>query len=102
MENKTTVIEEMTTVIKNTWLPINRGDTTIGETRLSEYDAFRLANALYDAGHTKQQNKGTWKLHSTGFGTCSVCNFTQASVYDQDTYQRYCGHCGAKMSLEDN
>lgn len=43
----------------------------------------------------------TWTLNKTGSGTCSNCHFTQANVWDYDNYQRYCGVCGAKMSLED-
>ena len=93
-------LEDMTYIIQNTWLPIMRGADTIGETRIGERDASRIANNLIEAGYRKQ-HEGKWKLGSYGFGTCSACNFTQASVYDQDTYQRYCGCCGAKMSLED-
>ena len=40
-----------------------------------------------------------WKLHDSGSGTCSNCNHTQTGVWDADSYQRYCGVCGAKMSL---
>jgi hypothetical protein len=93
-------LEDMTSIIQNTWLPIMRGQDTVGETHIGERDAIRIANSLIEANYVKQR-EGKWKLGSYGFGTCSVCNFTQASVYDQDTYQRYCGHCGAKMSLED-
>lgn len=87
-------------IIQNTWLPIMSGTDTVGETRIGERDAIRIANNLIEANYVKQ-HEGYWKLGSCGFGTCSVCKFTQSSVYDQDTYQRYCGCCGAKMSLED-
>ena len=40
-----------------------------------------------------------WKLHNNGNGTCSGCNHPQTDVWDVDRYQRYCGVCGAKMSL---
>ena len=40
---------------------------------------------------------GTWKLHSNGSGTCDQCHFTQRAVYDQDSWQRFCGVCGARM-----
>lgn len=46
----------------------------------------------------KQAN---WRLNKSGSGTCSNCHFTQANVWDYDSYQRYCGVCGAKMSMED-
>ena len=40
-----------------------------------------------------------WMLDKYGCGTCSNCNTTQVHVYDRDynTYQKYCGECGAKM-----
>ena len=45
--------------------------------------------------------RAKWKLLNEGRGTCTNCNFTQACVWDYDTHQRYCGCCGAEMSLED-
>ena len=98
MENST--LEELTTIIQNTWLPIMQGQDTVGETYLGERDASRIANQLIEAKYVKQR-EGKWKLYDGGFGTCSACNFTQASVWDFDNYQNYCGHCGAKMSLEE-
>jgi hypothetical protein len=98
MEN--TQLEEMTSIIQNTWLPIMRGQDTVGETHIGERDAIRIATSLIEANYVKQR-EGKWKLGSYGFGTCSECNFTQASIWDYDNYQNYCGHCGAKMSLED-
>lgn len=44
---------------------------------------------------------GRWKLHSNGSGTCDRCHFTQKNVWDYDSFQKYCGVCGAKMDLED-
>jgi hypothetical protein len=93
-------IEDMTYLIQNTWLSIMRGPDIIGETCIGERDAIRIANNLIEANYVKQR-EGKWKLMSSGFGTCSECNFTQASVWDYDNYQNYCGHCGAKMGLED-
>ena len=98
MEN--TQLEEMTYIIQNTWLPIMRGQDTIGETRIGERDAARIANELIEANYVKQR-EGKWKLGGNGSGTCSTCSFTQVSVWDFDSYQNYCGHCGAKMSLEE-
>lgn len=57
-----------------------------------------LASLLYAEGWRKQ-SEGRWKLGSYGFGTCSECNFTQASVWDYDNWQNFCGHCGAKMTI---
>lgn len=48
------------------------------------------------------QKKGYWIFRDGSiYATCSVCHKSQAYVYDQDTYQKYCGCCGAKMSLEE-
>lgn len=48
------------------------------------------------------QKKGHWIFKDGSiYATCSVCNKSQAYVYDQDTYQKYCGCCGAEMSLEE-
>ena len=48
------------------------------------------------------QKKGHWIFRDGSiYATCSVCHKSQAYVYDQDTYQKYCGCCGAKMSLEE-
>lgn len=44
---------------------------------------------------------GKWTLHDDGSGTCSVCNVTQKNVWDMDSWQNFCGHCGADMR-EDN
>jgi hypothetical protein len=46
-------IEEMAKVIQNTYLPINQGNVTVGETRLYSRDAHRLAENLYNAGYRK-------------------------------------------------
>lgn len=43
---------------------------------------------------------GKWELHLDGSGTCNRCNFTSENVWDFDTWQNYCGHCGAKMDGE--
>lgn len=60
-----------------------------------------LANLLVNNGVIVQK-KGHWIFRDRSiYATCSVCNKSQAYVYDQDTYQKYCGCCGAKMSLEE-
>lgn len=40
---------------------------------------------------------GKWKLNKDGSGTCDQCNFTQKNVWDFDSWQNFCGHCGADM-----
>ena len=57
------------------------------------------ATAVVDAGW-RRQIEAEWTLNCDGSGTCSNCHFTQRGVYDQDSYQRYCGCCGAKMKLK--
>lgn len=41
-----------------------------------------------------------WVLHKDGSGTCRNCKRRQLVIWDMDTWQRYCGDCGAKMDLE--
>ena len=55
---------------------------------------------VYDDGWRKQI-EAEWTLNRDGSGTCSNCHFTQRGVYDQDSYQRYCGCCGTKMKLKE-
>ena len=62
-------------------------------------DYLKSAERIYDAGWRKQI-EAEWTLNLDGSGTCGHCHFTQRGVYDQDSYQRYCGCCGAKMKLK--
>lgn len=48
-------IDEMATVIANTYLPVMQGVTTVGEICLGCGDAWRISNALYNAGYRKQE-----------------------------------------------
>lgn len=60
-----------------------------------------LADLLVNNGVILQK-KGHWIFKDGSiYAICSVCNKSQAYVYDQDTYQKYCGCCGARMSLEE-
>ena len=47
------------------------------------------------------KDSGRWILKKGGWGICSKCNFSQSHVWDYDSFQAYCGVCGAKMSLEE-
>ena len=40
---------------------------------------------------------GEWKFNKDGSGTCNQCGITQKNVWDYDSWQNYCGHCGADM-----
>ena len=41
--------------------------------------------------------RGRWEFNKDGSGTCNQCHRTQVAVWDMDTWQNFCGHCGAKM-----
>ena len=95
--------DRMREVIKNTWLPINVGDTTVGETVLRDRDIFRLATALINEGF-RLERKGEWiervekpewlEDDVEVYYECSCCgiyNFGQS---------HYCPGCGAKMIKE--
>ena len=41
---------------------------------------------------------GEWILHNDGSGTCKVCGRHQKNIWDMCAWQKYCGHCGAKMN----
>ena len=43
---------------------------------------------------------GKWILHKDGSGTCDQCHRNQSEVWDMDTWQNFCGHCGADMRGE--
>lgn len=43
--------------------------------------------------------KSEWILNKDGSGTCKRCRRTQMAVWDYDNWQNYCGHCGAKMEV---
>ena len=89
--------DRMREVIKNTWLPINVGDTTVGETCLREGDVFRLATALINEGF-RLERKGTWKTDVYGYWERSVCSECGATF--EGDGGNYCCRCGARM-IED-
>ncbi len=109
-EEKKKIIEvsfdHMRETLKSIWLPINVGDTTIGETYLRDADVFRIATALINEGFLLER-KGEW-VDVPSYGVsgwqregeqvypkyCSVCNDVYSKAYD------YCPHCGAKMTKE--
>jgi predicted Zn-ribbon and HTH transcriptional regulator len=113
----------MREVISNIRLPINVGDTTVGETTLREGDVFRLATALINEGF-RLERIGTWTgvtsrdyAHAEGLPSyatpeerkayldmfshithCSVCGV----MFDnrQVKHWKYCPHCGARITNE--
>ena len=44
--------------------------------------------------------RGKWTLNHDGSGTCSECGITQSAIWDCDSWQNFCGHCGADMRGE--
>ena len=95
--------DRMREVISNTKLPINAGDTTIGETILREGAIFRLATALINEGF-RLEYKGEWieRIETLTWcdddvevyyecSCCGIYNFGQS---------HYCPCCGAKMNKE--
>ena len=86
-------IEEMAKVIHNTWLPINCGNVTVGERRIYEDDARKVANNIYDAGYRKQ-SEGEWKQVYNSFPryVCTSCNH----LFNNKSF-KYCPNCGSKM-----
>ena len=86
--------DRMREIISNTWLPINVGDTTVGETTLRDGDVFRLATALINEGF-RLERKGEWLTDKYGMerSICSICG----AVYEGDG-GNYCRNCGARMT----
>lgn len=52
------------------------------------------------AADVKPVVHGKWTLNRDGSGKCNECGITQKNVWDDDTCQRYCGICGARMDGE--
>ena len=88
--------DRMREVISNTRLPINVGDTTVGETTLLEGDVFRIATALINEGF-RLNRKGEWLTDKYGMerSICSICG----AVFEGDG-GNYCRKCGARMTEE--
>lgn len=40
---------------------------------------------------------GEWILHDNGDGTCNRCGKRQKAIWDYDSWQNFCGNCGADM-----
>ena len=89
--------------IKDTnWYHVNRYGY-LAQGAVNENDALYKAKDVYKvidkilAADVTEVKHGTWKLHLNGSGTCDQCHFTQRGVWDQDSWQRFCGCCGARM-----
>lgn len=102
--NDNDYIEELAQVIHDTWLPINQGTVTVGETRICIEDALKIAENLYYNGYCKRPH-GEWKsdieyydddyseCNTRKIWSCSICGRTER------TKQPYC-NCGAEMDKE--
>lgn len=78
---------------------IRKGLNNPDRSKAYGYDAVEILSEVHymDAADVVEVKHGTWKLHLNGSGTCDQCHFTQRGVYDQDSWQRFCGRCGARM-----
>lgn len=83
-------------------------DHLIGVTVIKYTPAFSLGMGAaaaeiqgLPAADVVEVRHGRWKFGRGGCGTCSECGRTQSGVWDYDTWQNYCGHCGAKMDKEE-
>lgn len=47
----------------------------------------------------KDRPSWKWLDRNGGDATCSKCRFRIHGVYDDDNFDKYCRHCGAKMEL---
>lgn len=63
---------------------------------LAECIALKYSRLLVEAEYIPVVH-GAWLNCNGGNGTCSRCGIRQKVVYDDDSEQHYCGHCGAKM-----
>lgn len=65
------------------------------------YDAIELDGMIKGLEESKTVDAepvlhGRWIYHNVIPATCSVCGFS-CGMYDDDSSDRYCSHCGAKM-----
>lgn len=98
--------DRMREVLSNTHLPINVGDTTVGETYLREGDIFRLATALINEGF-RIRPQAKWIPASTKPGVhagmkCSECKARISYNEHFNGQHLYCHKCGAKMKIKEN
>lgn len=98
-------LEEMASIIKNTWLPIMQGADTVGETRIGERDAIRIANRLTEANYVKQV-EAEWcpytEYYADDYSECNTRKVFACSRCGRlEKYKEpYC-NCGAKMKVGD-
>ena len=72
---------------------------------LSETDKHCIVEVFVNYEHMLDKDQtemkhGNWIFHNDGSGTCSVCGRHQKHIWDMCSWQKYCGHCGAKMDGE--
>lgn len=100
--------DRMREVISNTRLPINVGDTTVGETYLREGDIFRIATALINEGF-RLERKGKWvnedfpdrPASQLTMAICSACGgYAHRTGHGYNILSKYCPYCGSKMLEE--
>ena len=62
-----------------------------------DLDDTEICNFFVDKNQYVEVRYGEWKFHEDGSGTCNRCGGTQRNVWDYDSWQNYCGRCGADM-----
>ena len=109
-EEKKKIIENsfdhMRETLKGVWLPINVGDTTVGETTLRDRDIFRIATALTNEGFFLERSSCWANDEYDDYAVvCNACYgkaLTNPEEPDKIMYTAYCPHCGAKMNTKEN
>lgn len=88
------LIEEMKNLIKSTnheSIDIEALALLAATTSILKEPTLNVAPIVY----------GKWLHMKDGNANCSVCGRHVIGVYDDDSADRYCRHCGAKMDLEE-
>lgn len=80
--------------------PLNWSNSEVEVQRDFDFDLFKHIIGYQPPADVVDVRHGRWALHTDGSGTCSECKKTQKNVWDCDSWQNYCGHCGARMDGE--
>jgi len=59
----------------------------------------QIADMLIVSG-VRFERYGVWELKDDGGAVCSQCHRKSKDAWDDDSYMRYCPHCGAAMMLK--
>lgn len=95
MDEREKQIECMAEILENTQIAILFGYVEIGETKLRDRDARRMAEALYDAG-CRMESEAEWVTEGDELKNtyCSACGHWVETPYGKT---RCCPECGKRM-----